>query len=57
MLGKKYANISGQKLEDNQDICICTKYLPLRYLRIIKGKIIMLQGESRQISLYLGDQI
>lgn len=57
MLGKKYANISGQKLEDNQDICICSKYLPLRYLRIIKGKIIMLQGESRQISLYLGDQI
>lgn len=28
MLGEKYANINGQKLEENQNICIVSKYFP-----------------------------
>lgn len=46
MLGEKYAKISGQKLEDNQGICIVPKYkyLLLRYSFITKGIIRKLTG-------------
>ena len=44
------AKISGKKFEENQDICIVSKNLPLpRYLLITKGRRVVIFTVEKQL--------